>query len=232
MGFVKSLFKKPKTSQQTSESKNLAFDQIKGTFGPSTEAGAGATNFLAQLLGVGGEGGAAGGFQNYLDQSGYGSAVRDITRSGVASGAARGLLNSGSTAGAIANRVEQEKGSRFDNYLSSLAGLSGIGQGAGGLIAGAGQVSQGEGFSRGGSSPLGTIGKTLGTAFSLFSDRRLKKDIELIEREPDGLGIYQYRFIDSDKIDVGVMADEVAVLRPWALGPVVGGAQTVNYEAL
>jgi hypothetical protein len=30
----------------------------------------------------------------------------------------------------------------------------------------------------------------------------------------------------------GVMADEVAKLRPWALGPKIGAYRTVNYQAL
>lgn len=63
------------------------------------------------------------------------------------------------------------------------------------------------------------------------SDRRLKREIERIGELEDGLGVYIWRYIWG-KPAVGVMADEVAVKRPWALGPVLHGFATVNYGAL
>lgn len=63
------------------------------------------------------------------------------------------------------------------------------------------------------------------------SDRRLKRDIEKIGELDDGLGIYVWRYIWG-KLGVGVMADEVAEKRPWALGPTFHGFATVNYGAL
>lgn len=72
-------------------------------------------------------------------------------------------------------------------------------------------------------------------AASTFSDRRLKMDIEQIGEDADGLGRYRYRYI-TDEADAplreGVMADEVARLRPWALGPERNGFQTVDYGKL
>jgi hypothetical protein len=65
----------------------------------------------------------------------------------------------------------------------------------------------------------------------VFSDRRLKRAIELIGRLRDGLGVYRWVYAWGEKSS-GVMADEVARLRPWALGPEVGGYATVNYGAL
>jgi hypothetical protein len=102
---------------------------------------------------------------------------------------------------------------------------------AGGLVANAGQQS--DSSSKGGSpSTLGSIASTVGGIASIFSDRRLKRDIELIEREPDGLGVYAFRYVMSKVRVLGVMADEVAKLRPWALGPARAGYATVNYGAL
>lgn len=72
---------------------------------------------------------------------------------------------------------------------------------------------------------------SLGSAAILASDRRLKTNISLIGQRPDGLNLYSYDYIWRQPA-VGVMADEVAVLRPEALGPVVGGYATVNYGAL
>lgn len=66
---------------------------------------------------------------------------------------------------------------------------------------------------------------------AVLSDRRLKRDIELIGRLGDGLGVYRWVYRWGEKAQ-GVMADEVERLRPWALGPRVEGFATVNYGAL
>lgn len=82
---------------------------------------------------------------------------------------------------------------------------------------------------------LGTLGSALkigASAASLFSDRRLKTNIERVGEEPDGLGIYEYDYLWEGPRRRGVMADEVAALRPWAMGPEVAGYATVNYGAL
>lgn len=71
----------------------------------------------------------------------------------------------------------------------------------------------------------------LGGIASIFSDRRLKTDIAKLGELPDGLGVYSYRYIWGEPA-TGVMADEVAALRPWALGPEINGFATVNMGAL
>jgi len=81
-------------------------------------------------------------------------------------------------------------------------------------------------------SGLGQLGQAAGTAAMVFSDIRLKRDIEPAGQFGDGLGIYRYRYLWDDEPRVGVMAHEVAVHRPWALGPEIGGYATVNYGAL
>jgi hypothetical protein len=49
------------------------------------------------------------------------------------------------------------------------------------------------------------------------SDARLKRDIVLVARLDDGLGVYRYRYLWSDTVYVGVMAQEVALLHPEAV---------------
>jgi opacity protein-like surface antigen len=49
------------------------------------------------------------------------------------------------------------------------------------------------------------------------SDIRLKRDIVLVGRRDDGLGIYSYRYLWSDTVYVGVMAQEVALVHPDAV---------------
>lgn len=84
-------------------------------------------------------------------------------------------------------------------------------------------------------SLIDSVGKAVdvGTNLaSLFSDRRLKTDIARIGTTDDGLGVYTYRYKWGGPVQMGVMADEVANVRPEALGPTVGGFATVNYGAL
>jgi outer membrane immunogenic protein len=49
------------------------------------------------------------------------------------------------------------------------------------------------------------------------SDARLKRDITLIARLDDGLGLYRYRYLWSNTVYVGVMAQEVALIHPDAI---------------
>lgn len=81
-------------------------------------------------------------------------------------------------------------------------------------------------------SALLNAGATIGSALITKSDRRAKTEIRKIGEMSDGLGIYSYRYKWENKPQIGVMADEVAELRPWALGPIQDGYSTVNYGAL
>lgn len=244
-------FLKPKAAKSTSSSQNVNNGLITSDYGDQVQQGTGATNFLAQLLGVSPSGvsstansvgnaangvaaggGAQQGYQNYLQQAGYQPAMTALSRNITGQGAASGLLNSGSTAKALQTQGANLNNSYFNNYLQQLSGLSGLGTQAGGLIANTGQTSSGT--SSGGSpSTLGSVASTVGGIASLFSDRRLKTDIVKIGEYPDGLGRYTYRYLARGaKRFEGVMADEVRKLRPWALGPKVAGFDTVNYGAL
>lgn len=69
-------------------------------------------------------------------------------------------------------------------------------------------------------------------AYSTFSDIRLKEGIKRVGTTDDGLGVYTYRYKGDPVPRMGVMAQEVAELRPDALGAAVGGMLTVNYGAL
>lgn len=80
-------------------------------------------------------------------------------------------------------------------------------------------------------STVGMIGSIIGGALSIFSDPALKQNIRKIGTEPDGLNLYEFEYLNG-VIARGVMATEVAVLRPWALGPKVDGFLTVDYARL
>jgi hypothetical protein len=64
------------------------------------------------------------------------------------------------------------------------------------------------------------------------SDIRLKRDIVLLGRLNNGLNLYRYRYLWSDQLYVGVMAQEVAVLNPKAIVRDAAGYMHVNYNSL
>lgn len=77
---------------------------------------------------------------------------------------------------------------------------------------------------------MGVI-QTVGTIASLFSDRRLKKDITLLRKQGE-FNIYSFRYIGNDKtVWEGVMADEVEAIRPEAVTTLLG-FKAVNYGML
>jgi len=64
------------------------------------------------------------------------------------------------------------------------------------------------------------------------SDVRLKRDTALLERLPNGIGLYRYRYTWSDQVYVGVMAQEVATIDPDAVMRAPDGYLRVNYARL
>lgn len=173
-----------------------------------------------------------------------------------------GRFGSGAHQGIMADRIgDYENQMRFQNYgmergyqqdaigdaqnlmggsqslLNNAAELPWIGvQAANGAVR---QASNGYGTqttkSRGALGPL--LAQAAGNAAGAYaaSDRRLKMDIEKVGEEVDGLGLYRYRYVTDQPatpLRDGVMADEVAKLRPWALGPVLNGFATVRYGDL
>ena len=69
---------------------------------------------------------------------------------------------------------------------------------------------------------------------STTSDRRLKTNIQTIGVLDDGLKVYSYRYKSGGPVRIGVMADEVAVLRPQAYikGGAGDGFDAVDYSKL
>jgi len=66
----------------------------------------------------------------------------------------------------------------------------------------------------------------------LGSDARLKRDIALLGRLDDGLGIYRFRYLWDDTVYVGVMAQEVALIHPKAVVHGFDGYLRVYYDRL
>ena len=76
------------------------------------------------------------------------------------------------------------------------------------------------------------IGSVVGGLFGLFSDRRLKDNIEKIDKLPNGLTVYEFNYIDDpDTRYTGLMADEVFMVMPEHVGA-RDGYLTVNYAGV
>jgi hypothetical protein len=74
---------------------------------------------------------------------------------------------------------------------------------------------------------------------AMASDPRLKENVVLVSTDADGLNWYDFDYRQDMGLALpkgrqrGVMADEVAKLRPWALGPKIRGEYgTVAYSEL
>lgn len=254
---MSSLFGGSKSKQtSSSESYNKSYDDIRTVYNPAIARGNDAGSAIMKLLGLGGDSTAQqAAFQDFLGSSGYNFQMdqgRDVIEG---SAAGRGLLNSGSTLRAMSDYGQQTGQAYFQKYLEQLMAQQAAGMQGAGLLANAGQYSKSN--STGTSSQGGGLGGFLGSALSLaaaiptggaslaaglsgagsgmagmFSDPALKKDIVKIGEYEDGLGLYEFKYLWDEKVTTGVMADEVAELRPWALGPEVSGFKTVDYGRL
>lgn len=234
MGFLKS---KPAKSTSVSENTNNSY--LSSAYSPTINQGVSAGNFLQALLtGQGDVAGAKTGLQQYYDLAGYAPAMTQLSKNITGQAAAAGALGSGAYAKALQSRGAELNNSFLTNYLQQLLAQSGQGLQAGGLVANTGQKSTGTSIGAQPSSfsnimqGIGQVGQTVGSLASVFSDRRLKQTIRKVGEFADGLGIYTFCYLGQKNRVRGVMADEVAVLRPWALGPRRAGYATVNYGAL
>ena len=110
-------------------------------------------------------------------------------------------------------------------YANQMAGFGYASQMASSQLQFAGQMWGGA------MSGLGGAIGGLGAAGMLTSDRRLKKNINLIGESPSGLNIYSFEYIDSKYgkgLFQGVMADEI----PQEAVVNIGGYDHVNYNML
>ena len=67
---------------------------------------------------------------------------------------------------------------------------------------------------------------------AVTSDQRLKRDIVLLKRLDSGIGLYRFRYLWSDQVYVGVVAQEVANKFPDAVARGSDGYLRVFYDRL
>jgi hypothetical protein len=235
--------KQKSTQQSTSNqvSYNQAYPWAQQTYQPQVEQGNKASSSIMALLGLGGDKAAAdGAYNDYLGSTGYQNTLATGSQAITNNAAARGLLGSGSTLKRLTQFGQANSQQYFGDYISKLLGMTQNGQNAGQIVTGAGNYSTGNSQSTGsssGSSNSGGLGKFIGSALSaaaMASDPRLKTDVRYVG-ENEGLSVYDYRYTwdEPGTIRRGYMADEVAKVRPDALGPELpGGYLTLNYNLL
>jgi hypothetical protein len=65
-----------------------------------------------------------------------------------------------------------------------------------------------------------------------ISDIRLKRDIAALGQQENGINLHRFRYLWSDTVHVGVMAQEVAARRPDAVLQGADGYLRVDYARL
>ena len=79
---------------------------------------------------------------------------------------------------------------------------------------------------------LSLAGQLGSAAITHYSDRRWKRDVRRLGELANGLGVYLYRYLWSPQTFIGVMAQEVAKLKPEAVVTLPGGFLAVDYGQL
>jgi hypothetical protein len=145
--------------------------------------------------------------------------------------AAKGYLGSGNILAELQAYGQDVASKDYYKQMEMLAGLGGYhayNTAMGQVGAGVAQASN-----AGDNSGLKEIGQLVGIAgglASLFSDRRLKKNIKQIGVHKTGIPVYEYDYLWGEHA-VGVMADDVEKVMPEAV-TTRAGYKTVNYQML
>lgn len=100
----------------------------------------------------------------------------------------------------------------------------------GGYGGGGGRV--GGGFGGGGGGRVGGGGGRGGGGGGRRSDIQLKHDVVLLGRLDNGLGFYRFAYNGSQRAYVGVIAQEVQGVAPWAVHRGSDGYLRVDYSQL
>lgn len=157
----RSLFGGSKQSSQ-STSQNQAYPFVQQAFNPFIDTGTQANSQMANLLGLNGGPAQTQGFDNWRNSTGYNFGLNQGMNAITGSAAAKGLLNSGSTARALSQFGQDYGATKFGDYMSQLQGLINPAMQAGGLITNAGQVTN---SSSKGNSSNGGFGSVVGSLF-------------------------------------------------------------------
>lgn len=136
---------------------------------------------------------------------------------GVANAENVGIQAKSAQQSALGGQVLQFAGDAFKAFAG------GAGGGAGSLLSGGGAAGVGQ---------IGAAAAGVGSGASGlagFSDKRLKRDIKKIDSDGSG-NIYKFKYIDSDVVYIGRMANELQEIRPDAVSLHKSGYLQVSEE--
>ncbi len=164
-------------------------------------------------------------------------------------GAAENLYNMGGNQQALQQSQISAPWQLLNNYSNLIQGQYGgtsattqpyyqnrMAGGMGGALSGAATGAMLGNVVPGIGTAVGAIGGGLiGGLGGMFSDRRLKQDIEPTgERLANGLPLYRYRYVwdEPHMRRIGVMADDVRLVAPHAVWADPSGFDRVDYDAI
>ncbi len=154
------------------------------------------------------------GFARRMDVTGLGRGLGGAAQGayGAATGAGSAGINTSMAPGAQQMQGMQQAGQTMGNIATGQAGMYN-----------AAQNRRGEMF-----------GAVLGAGATIFSDRRLKQNIELVGRdERTMLPLYEFEYINgSGRRFLGVMAQDVVESHPDMVFTMPDGFMAVNYAGL
>lgn len=134
-------------------------------------------------------------------------------------------LSSGSTTSTGQTQKTSGVGSTIGSLTSGLGAIGGLGKGLGGFLGGGSALAGAMGGSAGW---LGTLASVAG----IFSDERLKENIEHVGVE-NGHNVYEFEYLNgSGKRYRGVMAQEVLEKNPSAIMMDKSGYMAVDYSKI
>ena len=211
---------------------NSRYGRIGGSFGQTNEA------LLAQA------GAAAGLMTNAARQTkDKGIALR----AGVAESTQGRSNTAGQYLGLAGSSMSGAMGAGSGVMADMRANAGMVGQGYNTALAGQGQAAniygqEFQGRMQGYNAQMQAISGLAGAAGTYFglsaapkpSDRRMKTDISVVGVLDNGLTVYRYRYKSGGPFELGVMADEVAMVRPEAYvkGGAGNGFDAVDYAKL
>ena len=170
-----------------------------------------------------------------VDAGGMGLATGGLVRGHYAMGGLPFSEAGGYIPDAVLNDNDAEKNKKaMDSFAPKAPGAGQSGSGSGpGLLGGLGQIGGAiKGAETIGSAAAGAgegIAELMAMLPAMFSDRRLKDDIEKIGKTFDGQDIVRYRYKGEPATQIGLIAQDVEKHHPNAVG-LAGGYRTVDYR--
>lgn len=180
------------------------------------------------------------GLESYLNSVGY-----QFNLSENENALSRMLARSGQLGSGRAQRAAMELSTGLaqqgaGNYLQQLMQLAGLGAGPAmqggqqaiqtGANVGQNQLAAGNARAGGYINQANALSNLInqGAMFAGYSDRRLKRDVKVVDRIGP-LNVYQFRYLWDDVLRLGFMADEVELVAPEAVSADCRGFKLVNY---